>query len=56
MSGDRLVAIVGIVMSLILVLANRRFRQQALGTKAWMVGVWLVIIVAVAVLFSQFRR
>ena len=56
MSGDRLVAIVGIVMSLILVLANRRFRQQALGAKAWMAGIWLVIIFAAAVLFSQFSR
>ena len=56
MNADQMVAIVGILMSLALVLTNRRLRHQPLGAKVWMAGVWLVVIIAAAVLFSEFRR
>jgi len=55
-SGDRIVAIIGIVMALVLVLANSRLRRQPLRASAWMAGVWLVLIIASAVLFAGFRR
>ncbi len=56
MSGDKLVAIIGIMMALILVITNSSLRQQPWRAKAWMAGVWLVIIIGAAALFSGFRR
>jgi hypothetical protein len=55
-TGDKIVAIIGIVMALVLVLANGRLRQLPWRANAWMAGVWLVLIIAAAVLFAGFRR
>jgi hypothetical protein len=55
-SGDKLVAIIGIMMALILVITNSSLRQQPWRAKAWMAGVWLVIIIGAAALFAGFRR
>jgi hypothetical protein len=55
-SGDRIVAIIGIAMALVLLLANSRLRRQPWRANAWMAGVWLVIIIGAAALFAGFRR
>jgi len=54
--GDRIVAVIGIVMALILVLSNSRLRQQPIGAKLWMAGAWAAIIVVAALAFAGFRR
>ena len=56
MSGDRIVALIVIVMALILVLSNARLRQQPFGAKLWMAGVWLAIIVVAPLAFAGFDR
>jgi hypothetical protein len=55
-SGDRIVALVGIAMALILVLSNLRLKQQPIGAKLWMLGAWLAIIVVAALAFAGFER
>jgi len=54
--GDRIVAVIGVVMALILVLSNSRLRQQPIGAKLWMAGAWAAIIVLAALAFAGFRR
>lgn len=56
MTPDKVVAISGIVMALVLVLANGRLRGLKLSSGMMMAGVWVVIILAVAVAFAGFRR
>lgn len=56
MSGDKIVAIIGILTALVLLLASGRLRELPWRANAWMAGVWLVIIIAAAVLFAGFRR
>ena len=56
MSGDRIVALIGLAMALFLVLTNLRLRQEPIGAKVWISGAWVAIILAAAVLFSGFQR
>ena len=56
MTADRIVPLIGIVMALVLVLANSRLRRQAIGTKLWMAAAWAAIILVVALAFAGFRR
>jgi hypothetical protein len=53
---DKIVAVIGIAMSLVLVLANSRLRQQPIGARLWMGAAWAAIIVVAAVAFARFRR
>lgn len=54
--GDRIVAILGIVMALVLVLANSRLRQQPIGAKLWMAAAWSAIILIASLAFAGFRQ
>ncbi|MBU6393928.1 MAG: hypothetical protein KGQ75_05085 [Sphingomonadales bacterium] len=56
MTPDKVVAVIGIVMALVLVLANGRLRGLKLSSGMMMAGAWVVIILAVAVAFAGFRR
>ena len=55
MSGDKLIAVVGIVMALILVGANGRLRAMPLRRQALMALGWIAIIVVVALAFGAAR-
>lgn len=56
MTPDKVVAVIGIMMALVLVLANGRLRGLKLSSGMMMAGAWMVIILAVAVAFAGFRR
>lgn len=56
MTPDKVVAVIGIAMALVLVLANGRLRGLKLSSGLMMAGAWVVIILAVAVAFAGFRR
>lgn len=56
MTPDKVVAVIGIVMALVLVLANGRLRGLKLSSGMMMAGAWVVIILALAVAFAGFRR
>lgn len=56
MTGDKIVATIGIIMALVLVLTNSRLRQQPIGPKLWMVAAWAAIIVVAALAFAGFKR
>jgi len=56
MSGDRVVAIIGLLMALALVLANGRLRAMPVGKSVRYAAIWVAIIVVAALLFSGFRR
>lgn len=56
MTPDKVVAIIGIVMALVLVLTNGRLRGLKLSSGMMMAGAWVLIILAVAVAFAGFRR
>lgn len=56
MTPDKVVAIIGIVMALVLVLANGRLRGLRLSSGMMMAGAWVLIILAVTVAFAGFRR
>lgn len=56
MTPDKFVALIGIVMALVLVLGNGRLRGLKLSTGMMMAAVWVVIILAVALLFAGYRR
>lgn len=56
MTPDKFVALIGIVMALTLVLANGRLRSVKFSSGLMMAGVWVVIIIATAVLFAGYRR
>lgn len=56
MSGDKVVAIVGIAMALVLILANGRLRRMPMRSAAIMAAVWVGIIVVAAIVFAGFRR
>ncbi|WP_225206211.1 hypothetical protein [Novosphingobium huizhouense] len=55
MNGDKLIAIVGIVMALILVGANGRLRAMPRRRQALMALGWIAIIVVVALAFGSAR-
>lgn len=56
MTPDKFVTIIGIVMALVLVLANGRLRGLKLSTSMMMAGAWVVIILAAALAFAGYRR
>lgn len=56
MTPDKFVALLGIVMALVLVLANGRLRSLKLSSGMMMAGVWAVIILAAALAFAGYRR
>lgn len=56
MTPDKVVAVIGIMMALVLVLANGRLRGLKLSSGMMMAAAWVVIILAVAVAFAGFRR
>lgn len=56
MTPDKVVAVIGIMMALMLVLANGRLRGLKLSSGMMMAVAWVVIILAVAVAFAGFRR
>lgn len=56
MTPDKFVALIGIVMALVLVLANGRLRGLKLSSGMMMAAAWVVIILAAAVAFAGFRR
>jgi hypothetical protein len=53
---DRFVALIGIVMALVLVLANGRLRALKLSSGLMMAAVWLAVILAAALAFAGYRR
>ena len=55
MSGDKLIAIIGIVMALILVGANGRLREMPRQRMLLMAAGWIAIIVVVALAFGSAR-
>ncbi|MBX9884072.1 MAG: hypothetical protein K2X68_03780 [Novosphingobium sp.] len=56
MTPDKFVALLGIVMALVLVLANGRLRGVKLSSGMFMAGVWAAIILAAALAFAGYRR
>lgn len=56
MTPDKLVALIGVVMALVLVSANGRLREVKLSSGLMMAGAWVVIILAAAVAFAGYRR
>lgn len=56
MTPDKFVALIGIVMALVLVLANGKVRRIGFSTQLWMAGAWVVIILAAALAFAGYRR
>ena len=56
MTPDKIVAIIGLVMSLILVLSNGELRRMRFGTQIWLGAVWTAIILAAALAFAGFHR
>lgn len=56
MTPDKIVALIGIVMSLILVTASGELRKLKLSSHLWMAVAWTVIILLAAALFVGFRR
>ena len=56
MTPDKVVAIIGLVMSLILVLSNGVLRRMRFGTQIWMAAVWVAIILAAALAFAGYRH
>lgn len=56
MTPDKFVALIGIVMALVLVLANGHLRRLKLSSGMMMAGVWVVIILAAALAFAGFRH
>ena len=56
MTPDKIVTIIGLVMSLVLVLSNGQLKRMRFGTQIWMAAVWLAIILAAALAFAGFRR
>ena len=56
MTGDKIVALIGIAMALVLVLGNSKLRREPLGTKAWMAAAWAAINLVAALAFAGFRR
>ncbi|BEV00526.1 hypothetical protein [Novosphingobium olei] len=55
MSGDKLIAIIGIVMALVLVGANGRMRTLPRQRMLLMAAGWIAIIVVVALAFGSAR-
>jgi hypothetical protein len=53
---DKFVALIGIVMTLVLVLANGKLRSLKLSSGLIMAGAWVVIILASALAFAGYRR
>jgi hypothetical protein len=53
---DKFVALIGIVMALVLVLANGRLRAVKPSSGMMMAGAWVAIIFAAALLFAGYRR
>ncbi|GEN98426.1 hypothetical protein NSE01_02590 [Novosphingobium sediminis] len=56
MTPDKVVAVIGIVMALVLVLANGRLRGLKLSSGLMMAGAWVAIILAAALAFAGYRR
>ncbi len=56
MTPDKFVALIGIVMALVLVLANGRLRGMKPLSGVMMAGAWVVIILAAALAFAGYRR
>lgn len=56
MTPDKFVALLGLVLALVLVLANSRLRQQPIGAKLWMAAAWVAIIIVAAAMFAGFRQ
>lgn len=56
MTPDRFVALIGIVMALVLVLANGRLRSLKLSSGLMMAAVWLVLFLAAALVFAGYNR
>ena len=56
MTPDKFVALIGVVMALVLVLANGKLRGLKLSSGLIMAGAWAVIILAVALVFAGYRR
>lgn len=56
MTPDKFVALIGIVMALVLVLANGRLRALKFSSGMMMAGAWVVIILAAALVFAGYRR
>ena len=56
MTPDKVVAIIGLMMSLILVLSNGALQRMRFGTQIWMAAVWAAIILAAALAFAGYRR
>ena len=54
MSGDALVAIVGVLAALFLAWRGLRAQRIGAGATAWMAAAWLAIIVIVAFLMSRY--
>lgn len=56
MTPDKFVALIGIVMALVLVLANGRLRGLQLSSGLMMAAAWVVIILTAALAFAGYRR
>ena len=56
MTPDKIVLIIGLVMSLVLVLSNGELRRMRFGPQAWMAAAWVAIILAAALAFAGFRH
>lgn len=56
MTPDKFVSLIGIVMALVLVVESGRSRGLKLSSGLMMAGVWVVIILAAALAFSDYRR
>jgi hypothetical protein len=55
-SGDVIVALIGLAMALTIILAQGRARQFASRKGMVMALIWLVIFIAAALLFRHFPR
>jgi hypothetical protein len=53
---DKFVALIGIVMSLILVTASGELRKLKLSSHIWMAVAWASIILLAALAFAGYRR
>lgn len=55
MTGDQIVRLIGIVMALVLLIANLRGRQFGLSDTLRMTALWVFLFVALALVFSLIR-
>lgn len=56
MTPDKYVAIIGLVLTLVLVLSNRELRRMRWKSHLWMIAAWGAIILVAAIAFAGYSR